>query len=98
MVFESHCRQPDLTLDEVVATKKAAGIPGSRSAVGRFFLRHDLAAGYSGLYNMGLQGIEWVIFAVGRLKKLGMAQLFCIRAALEMSHRMRNGVFACCRR
>jgi transposase len=35
--------QPDLTLDEVVATKDAAGIPGSRSAVGRFFLRHNIS-------------------------------------------------------
>jgi transposase len=35
--------QPDLTLDEVVASKNAAGIPGSRSAVGRFFLRHDVS-------------------------------------------------------
>jgi transposase len=35
--------QPDLTLDEVVAAKDAAGIPGSRSAVGRFFLRHNIS-------------------------------------------------------
>jgi len=30
--------QPDLTLDEVIVAKKKARIPGSRSAVGRFFL------------------------------------------------------------
>jgi len=35
--------QPDLTLDEVVVVKDAAGIPGSRSAVGRFFLRHNIS-------------------------------------------------------
>jgi transposase len=35
--------QPDLTLDEVVVAKNAAGIPGSRSAVGRFFLRHNIS-------------------------------------------------------
>jgi len=35
--------QPDLTLDEVVTVKDAAGIPGSRSAVGRFFLRHNIS-------------------------------------------------------
>src|SRR5216684_5803463 len=34
--------QPDLTLDEVVVAKNAVGIPGSRSAVGRFFLRRGL--------------------------------------------------------
>jgi len=35
--------QPDLTLDEVVVAKKAARIPGSRSAVARFFLRHGIS-------------------------------------------------------
>jgi transposase len=35
--------RPDLTLDEVVVAKNAAGIPGSRSAVGRFFLRHNIS-------------------------------------------------------
>src|ERR1700730_12720011 len=35
--------QPDMTLDEVVVAKNAAGIPGSRSAVGRFFLRHNIS-------------------------------------------------------
>jgi transposase len=34
---------PDLTLDEVAVAKNAAGIPGSRSAVGRFFLRHNIS-------------------------------------------------------
>ena len=40
--FELIAAQPDLTLDEVMVAKKAARIPGSRSAVGRFFRRHDL--------------------------------------------------------
>jgi transposase len=35
--------QPDLTLDEVMVAKKKARIPGSRSAVGRFFLRHGIS-------------------------------------------------------
>jgi transposase len=35
--------QPDLTLDEVMVAKKKARIPGSRSAVGRFFLRHEIS-------------------------------------------------------
>ncbi len=35
--------QPDLTLDEVVVAKDAARISGSRSAVGRFFLRHGIS-------------------------------------------------------
>src|SRR6266478_5522502 len=35
--------RPDLTLDEVVVAKNAAGIPGSRSAVARFFLRHNIS-------------------------------------------------------
>jgi transposase len=34
--------QPDLTLDEIVAAKNTARIPGSRSAVGRFFARHQI--------------------------------------------------------
>jgi transposase len=33
---------PDLTLDEVMVAKRKARIPGSRSAVGRFFLRHGI--------------------------------------------------------
>ena len=40
--FDLIAVQPDLTLDEVMVAKKAARIPGSRSAVGRFFRRHDL--------------------------------------------------------
>jgi transposase len=35
--------QPDLTLDEVILAKEKARIPGSRSAVGRFFLRHGVS-------------------------------------------------------
>ena len=35
-------RQPDLTLDEVVAAMGKAGIAGSRSAVWRFFDRHKI--------------------------------------------------------
>jgi transposase len=36
-------RQPDLTLDEVVAAMKKRGIRGSRSAVWRFFNRHGVS-------------------------------------------------------
>ena len=35
--------QPDLTLDEVVAAMRKRGIPGSRSAVWRFFDRRDIS-------------------------------------------------------
>ena len=35
--------RPDLTLDEVMVAKRKARIPGSRSAVGRFFLRHGIS-------------------------------------------------------
>jgi len=34
--------QPDLTLDEIVASMRKRRIPGSRTAVWRFFARHDL--------------------------------------------------------
>jgi transposase len=34
--------QPDLTLDEIVAAMRKRQIPGSRTAVWRFFARHDL--------------------------------------------------------
>jgi transposase len=35
-------RQPDLTLDEVVAAKAKRRIAGSRSAVSRFYIRHKI--------------------------------------------------------
>jgi transposase len=35
-------KQPDLTLDEVVSAMHKHGIPGSRSAVWRFFKRHKI--------------------------------------------------------
>jgi transposase len=34
-------QQPDLTLDEIVATMRKRRIPGSRTAVWRFFARQD---------------------------------------------------------
>ncbi len=34
-------RQPDLTLDEIVTAMRKRRIPGSRTAVWRFFARHD---------------------------------------------------------
>ena len=34
--------QPDLTLDEVVSTMRRHKIPGSRTAVWRFFQRHKI--------------------------------------------------------
>ena len=34
--------QPDLTLDEMVSAMRKSGIPGSRSAVWRFFQRHKI--------------------------------------------------------
>jgi transposase len=35
--------KPDLTLDEIVATMRKRRIPGSRSAVWRFFARRDIS-------------------------------------------------------
>ena len=35
--------QPDLTLDEIVAGMAKSGIAGSRTAVWRFFERHDVS-------------------------------------------------------
>src|ERR1700756_1857777 len=35
--------QPDLTLDEIVATMSRAGIEGSRTAVWRFYERHEIS-------------------------------------------------------
>ena len=35
--------QPDLTLDEIVAAMRKRRIPGSRSAVWRFFERHNIS-------------------------------------------------------
>jgi transposase len=35
-------KQPDLTLDEVVAAKAKRRIAGSRSAVSRFYIRHKI--------------------------------------------------------
>jgi transposase len=34
-------KHPDLTLDEIVIAMRRHGIPGSRSAVWRFFERHN---------------------------------------------------------
>ena len=36
-------KQPDLTLDEIVAVKRKQGISGSRSAVWRLFNRHKIS-------------------------------------------------------
>jgi transposase len=35
--------QPDLTLDEIVAAMRKKRIPGSRSAVWRFFARRNIS-------------------------------------------------------
>ena len=35
--------QPDMTLDEIVATMSRAGIEGSRTAVWRFYERHEIS-------------------------------------------------------
>ena len=35
--------QPDMTLDEIVAAMTKAGIAGSRTAVWRFYERHDIS-------------------------------------------------------
>ena len=35
--------QPDMTLDEIVAAMSKAGIEGSRTAVWRFYERHDIS-------------------------------------------------------
>jgi transposase len=34
--------QPDMTLDEIVGTMSRAGIEGSRTALWRFYERHDI--------------------------------------------------------
>jgi transposase len=34
--------QPDLTLDEIVSALRKRRFPGSRSALSRFFARHDI--------------------------------------------------------
>jgi hypothetical protein len=35
-------KQPDLTLDEIVAAMRKQRIPGSRTAIWRFFERHNI--------------------------------------------------------
>lgn len=42
-LFKLIARQPDLTLDEVVAAMHRRGMAGSRSAVWRFFERHGIS-------------------------------------------------------
>ena len=54
--------QPDLTLDEIVAAMRKQRIPGSRSAVWRFFERHNVSV--SGRSESG--GIELNRSAVER--------------------------------
>ena len=41
-LFNLVAKQPDLTLDEVVAAMAKRGIAGSRSAVSRFYIRHRI--------------------------------------------------------
>ncbi len=49
--LEDHCEwllalvaeQPDLTLDEIISAMRKGRIPGSRSAVQRFFQRHNVS-------------------------------------------------------
>jgi transposase len=36
-------KQPDLTLEEILAAMAKQGIPGSRSALQRFFDRHNVS-------------------------------------------------------
>jgi transposase len=36
-------KQPDLTLEEILAVMAKQGIPGSRSALQRFFDRHNVS-------------------------------------------------------
>jgi transposase len=36
------CKQPDMTLDEIVAAMAKRKIAGSRSAVSRFYIRHKI--------------------------------------------------------
>ena len=54
---------PDLTLDEIVAAMRKRRIPGSRSAVWRFFERHNISfkkkpAGGGGVGGLGALGGE----------------------------------------
>jgi len=42
-LFGLTTEQPDMTLDEIVAAMAKAGIAGSRTAVWRFYERHDIS-------------------------------------------------------
>src|ERR1700674_4715588 len=75
--------QPDMTLDEVVVAKKAARIPGSRSAVGRFFLRHGISFKKKACTPPSSNGRTWRVRAGG-----GFASKVClIRRGLSFSTR-----------
>jgi len=41
-LLELVAKHPDLTLNEIVAAMRRAGIAGSRTAVWRFFARHQI--------------------------------------------------------
>jgi transposase len=41
-ILEIVSEQPDLTLDEIIATMRKRRVPGSRSALSRFFARHGI--------------------------------------------------------
>src|SRR3974390_758419 len=67
-------REPDLTLDEVALAMRKHKIPGSRTAVWRFFKRHKIT-----FKKKGLREIEWVIFALKTREQRGLREdsAFC---------------------
>jgi transposase len=68
----------DLTLDEIVAAMRKEGIPGSRSAVWRFFERRNISFKKNGS-SWNRVGDFWVENA----RRAGIARRFCIlRAAI----------------
>jgi transposase len=54
-------KQPDLTLDEIVATMAKRRMAGSRSAVSRFYIRHNVT-----FKKKGLREVVWVDFTPKR--------------------------------
>jgi hypothetical protein len=52
--------QPDLTLDEMVCALHKRRIPASRSALSRFFTRHDITVKKKAYKQHGASGPTWL--------------------------------------
>jgi transposase len=72
--------QPDLTLDEIVAAMRKRRIRGSRTAVWRFFARHDFT------FKKALRGKQWVNGGAICRSKSSLSGLFDISGGLETCH------------